>query len=149
MLRRIAPFVLVLAAVLVPASLHAWPGDRDRPHPLEGAWRLVGTLAEDNDVVEPNAPGFEEYKVVADGYFMWTSLQDGKIVGHAGGAARMGRGTYVERLDYTSRPDLQWLVGHRHLFKWKIVDGLWYHTGTLSTDGKTRRRVAEVWERVR
>lgn len=149
MLRRLVPVALLLAGALAPASLHAWPAHRGAPHPLEGAWRLVGTLADDGDVIEPNARGFEEYKVVADGHFMWTSLQDGAIVGHAGGVARMGHGTYVERVDYASPPNLQWLVGHRHRFTWKIRNGLWYHTGTLSTDGKVRADVAEVWERVR
>lgn len=141
---------LLAVCILIPATLHAWPGHTgDRPHPLEGAWRLVGTLAENDDVVVPNAPGFEEYKVVADGYFMWTSLQDGRILGHAGGVARMGRATYTERVDYASEPQLQWIVGQRHLFNWKIVDGRWYHVGSVHDAEGHRARVAEVWERVR
>lgn len=150
MLRPILVLALAFVAVPAPAALHAWPGaESQTPHPLEGAWRLVGTLAENDDVVEPNAPGFEEYKVVADGYFMWTSLQDGRILGHAGGVARMGRGTYAERVDYASQAHLEWVVGQRHVFKWKLVDGYWHHIGAVrGEDGRTAR-VAEVWARVR
>jgi len=150
MLRPIFALALASVAVLAPATLQAWPGaDSKTPHPLEGAWRLVGTLAENDDVVEPNPGWFEEYKVVADGYFMWTSLKDGRILGHAGGVARMGRGTYTERVDYASEARMQSIVGERHLFTWKLVNGHWHHVGTLRTaDGRTSR-VAEVWERVR
>lgn len=142
------PLLLLIGPLATAAA--AWPGtERDRPHALEGAWRLVGTLAEDEDVVEPPVAGFEEYKVVADGHFIWTAIQDGRVTGTAGGVARMGSGTYTERVDYALEPRLAWLVGHRHQFHWKVRDGLWYHTGTLrGADGMTAR-VAEVWKRVR
>lgn len=149
-MRRILRIAAIaFAATSLPAVLGAWPGDAPQPHPLEGAWRLVGTLAEDDDVIVPNRSGFEEYKVVADGYFMWASLQDGKILGHAGGEARFGRATYTERVDYAAEPQFGWMVGRRHLFKWKLVDGFWHHTGWMHGDGDFRRRVAEVWERIR
>jgi hypothetical protein len=140
---------VILALAVLPSASNAWPGDHSQPHPLEGAWRLVGTLAEHDDVIVPNRKGFEEYKVLADGYFMWTSLQDGKILGHAGGEARLGRATYTERVDYASEAQFTWMVGRRHLFKWKLVDGLWYHTGRMHGLADGPRRVAEVWERVR
>lgn len=144
----------LLAALLMMGALAAtagaWPGgDRTMSHPLEGAWRLVGTLAENDDVIEPPARGFEEYKVVADGHFIWTAIQDGKVTGTAGGMARMGHATYMERVDYALEDRLAWLVGRRHTFRWKIEDGLWYHTGTLHGEDGMQAHVAEVWERVR
>ena len=148
MLRAFHLSAIVFAAALLPASLNAWPANDPKPHPLEGAWRLIGTLAEDDDVIVPNREGFEEYKVVADGYFMWTSLQDEKILGHAGGEARFGRATYAERVDFAAEPQFEWMVGRRHLFKWKLVDGYWHHTGWMRGAGDPRR-VAEVWERIR
>jgi hypothetical protein len=55
----------------------------------------------------------------------------------------------MERVDYASEDRLAWIVGHRHVFRWKMVNGLWYHVGTLQGDGGRIARVAEVWERVR
>ncbi|MEO5617062.1 MAG: hypothetical protein ABIS67_04775 [Candidatus Eisenbacteria bacterium] len=145
-----ALFALLLLIGPLATAAAAWPGnERTRPHALEGGWRLVGTLAEDEDVIEPPARGFEEYKVVADGYFIWTAIQDGRVTGTAGGVARMGSRTYTERVDYASESRLAWIVGHRHAFQWSIRNGLWYHTGTLRGGGGMSARVAEVWERVR
>lgn len=143
-------FLSILAIGALAATAAAWPGnDRSHRHPLEGAWKLVGTLAENDDVVEPPPPGFEEYKVVADGHFIWTAIQDGHVTGTAGGMARMGNSTYMERVDYASEDRLAWIVGHRHTFRWRIEKDRWYHIGTLRGEGDRTMRVAEVWERVR
>jgi len=151
-MRRLATGLLASIFIMgtLAAAAAAWPGnDRSHRHTLEGAWKLVGTLAENEDVVEPPAPGFEEYKVVADGYFIWTAIQDGHVTGTAGGMARMGQATYMERVDFASEQRLAWIVGRRHTFRWKIEDGRWYHTGTLMGENGMKARVGEVWERVR
>jgi hypothetical protein len=141
---------LALVAAILPTSLQAWPWHSKPSHPaLEGAWRLVGTLSGPDGRLVPNSPGFEEYKLVNDGCFMWTSLQDGRIVRHAGGVARMGAGDYTERLDYANTDALSGFIGRTHEFRWKLVDGRWYHTGVLHGEGGSELHIAEVWERAR
>jgi hypothetical protein len=145
-----AIFAIALVAVMLPASVYARPGHSGPSrHTLDGAWRLVGTLSGPGGALVPNAPGFEEFKVVRDGYFMWTSLQDGEIVRHGGGVARVDNGTYTERLDYADSDALTGYVGHAHEFRWKLVDGRWYHTGILRSGNGEEMHIGEVWERVR
>ncbi len=150
MTRLRAVLALALVAVILPTSLHAWPWhSQPSHHALEGAWRLVGTLSGPGGELVANPPGFEEYKLVDEGCFMWTSLQDGKIVRHGGGVARLGPGAYSERLDYTSADELSGFIGRTHEFQWRLVDGRWYHTGILHGEGGREFHIAEVWERAR
>src|ERR1051326_6336024 len=116
MIRPRSILALALLAVMLPATVLAWPGHKH--HPLEGAWRLVGFLSGPNGALVPNAPGFMEYKLVGDGYFMWISVQDGKIFGSGGGAATLAKDSYVERLDYAD-DRLSNLVGNQLRFQWK------------------------------
>lgn len=56
--RALATLALLLLIGTLPTAVAAWPGaQRARSHQLEGAWKLVGTLAEDEDAIEPPAPG--------------------------------------------------------------------------------------------
>jgi hypothetical protein len=140
MSRRLVTLVLALLLCALPAT--SWAKS-----PLVGTWRLVGTVGGDGQVV-PVPAGFEQYKVVTPEYFMWTSLQDGAIVRHAGGAAFLDKRAYRERVDYTNGEDFRWFVGRTFEFTWKVADGRWYHRGVLRGDHGEEINVAEVWERV-
>lgn len=141
---------LVLVAAILPTSVHACLWHSKSPsRALDGAWRLVGTLSGPGGALVTNASGFEQYKLVSDGRFMWTSVQDGKVFRTGGGVAHVGKGTYTERLDYTAPDALAPYLGRTHEFKWKLVDGRWYHTGTLHGDNGEEFHVGEVWERAK
>lgn len=115
--------------------------DAPRSAPLEGTWRLVSP---------PLGEGREEYKTIGGGRFIWYVVQDGRLVGSAGGRMSFGDGTYVERIEFTATPEIGWMVGGTGRFTAERRGDRWHHLGVVSSaDHSMRARVDEHWVRLR
>lgn len=113
---------------------------------LEGAWRLIssknGEAAEQTKTPE----GVEQVKLVIGGRFIWTVVQDGKLVAGAGGTYTVKGDTFTEHVAFVSSENVEVLRGKDFSFTWKIEDGKWHHTGTLKL-GDSDVKIDEIYER--
>ena len=99
--------------------------------PLDGAWRLVSAKDPRSGEMRKLPEGVELFKLVIDGRFVWTYVQNNKAVGGAGGRYTVEDDTYTEITEFAVTPSQQSMTGKTFKFSWKIEDGKWYHKGTL------------------
>ncbi len=115
------------------------------PCPLEGAWKLVEQKNGDAQDYQKQAEGTEMIKYVTGGRFVWTVVQDGKIVRAMGGKYKVDKDKYSESIDYVYGED-ESFVGKTFDFNWKIDGKTWLHVGTIQLNNEDIK-IDEKWER--
>ena len=124
--------------------------DKTKPKaksPLDGAWRLVSAKDPRSGQMRKLPEGVELFKLVIDGRFVWTYVQNEKAVGGAGGRYTVDDDTYTEITEFAISPSQQAMAGKTFKFSWKIEDGKWYHKGTLRA-GNAAQEIDQIYERV-
>jgi hypothetical protein len=124
--------------------------DKTKPKaksPLDGAWRLVSAKDPRSGEMKKLPEGVELFKLVVDGRFVWTYVQNNKAVGGAGGRYTVDNDTYTEITEFALAPNQVPMTGKSFNFSWKIEDGKWYHKGTLKI-GNGKQEIDQIFERV-
>jgi hypothetical protein len=139
---------LALALAVAPARSTAADDQGGKPHPLEGAWRMV--TYKNGDAVERSKlpEGYEQTKLITGGRFVWTLAKDGKVLSAAGGKYTVEGNRYVEHVEYVLGEGLGSLVGKDHPFTWK-VDGTTLHQTGVAKTAEGDYKIDEIWERCR
>ena len=149
---RVFSFLALAAALVcltVPAGAADKPGDgTGAAGKLDGAWRMVGSRNADTEEYAKLPEGLQHIKLVVGGRFVWTTVQDGKIIRSAGGKCAVKGDKYIESVEFGSGDDAPPLAGKEFTFSWKLEGGKWYHKGTLKID-QAEIPIDEVWERVK
>jgi hypothetical protein len=145
---RIFVALTVFALTMLPA--HVLPSQVEKPgeksSPVEGAWKLVEQRNGDAQEYQKAAEGTEMIKYVTGGRFVWTIVNEGRIVAAAGGKYKVDKDKYVESITYIHGDGQASLVGKDFEFTWKVDGNSWLHVGAIKVDGR-EMKIDEKWER--
>jgi hypothetical protein len=139
-------FVCFTAAALSVCLTRPGHGQEAEPSPLDGAWRLVEQKNGDAQEYQKQAEGTEMTKYVTGGRFIWTIVQNGKLVSALGGKYKVDKDKYSETIDYYAGEGQESLVGKTFGFTWKLDGKNWLHAGTIQVNGQDVK-IDEKWER--
>jgi RNA polymerase sigma factor (sigma-70 family) len=114
---------------------------------LEGAWRLVSSKDPRSGQIRALPADVEVTKLIVDGRYFWTVIQNGTATTGAGGRYEVDGETYTEFVGYAVGDNTKPLVGGTFKFTCKTEDGKWHHRGTVDV-GAAKQEIDEVWERV-
>jgi hypothetical protein len=92
-------------------------------------------------------PGFEMTKLIVDGRYIWTVVQNGTVIAGAGGSYTTTDNAYTETVTFGMTNRQQPMVGRSFSFTWKFEDGKWHHKGILKVN-VGQQEIDEIWERV-
>jgi len=118
----------------------------DRPHALEGSWRMMKSLDPRTRQMAEMPAGIEMTKLVVGGRWAWVIIREGQILAAAGGTYKVSPTGYAETCTYAAGQNQQALIGSTTSFTWKLVDGKWHHKGTIRI-GQQQQEIDEIWER--
>jgi hypothetical protein len=137
---------LVTASVLIVLSSRDARSQEAQPSPLEGAWRVVESKNGDAADYQKPPEGSEMIKFVANGRFIWTVSQGGKIVAGAAGKYKIDKDKYFETIESTLGDGQETLAGKTFEFTWKLDGKTWLHVGTVKVNDQDFK-IDEKWER--
>ncbi len=118
----------------------------EKPSPLDGAWKQVSQKNGDAQDYQKPPAGTEMTIYVTDGRFVWTVVQDGRVVGAAGGKYKVEKDTYSESIEYVLGEGLASFVGNTFEFTWKLDGNTWHKVGTIKVNNQDYK-IDEKWER--
>jgi len=137
-------FALTILLVRDVRSQDDKPGDK--PSPIDGAWKLVESKNGDAQDYQKPLEGTEMIKYVTGGRFVWTIVNDHKIVGAAGGKYKVDKDKYSESIEYTHGDGNAPLAGKAFDFTWKVDGNTWLHAGVIKVNDQDVK-IDEKWER--
>ncbi len=139
---------LGLCAVCCIHATRARPDDAPKTarHALEGSWTMA-TTKQPNGEKASLPEGLSMVKFVANGRFVWTLSQDGKLLASIGGRYTIDDDHYSEKIEYVHGQNYEWMVGKTFKFTWKIEDNTWHHVGELKNDDGATTAIEETWTR--
>ena len=119
----------------------------EKPSPVEGAWKQVeqknGTLDDYQKLPE----GMEMIICITGGRFVWTVVQDGKVVTAAGGKYKVDKDTYSEIIEFIHGEGVPAsFVGSTFDFTAKVDGDTWHKVGTIKVNGQDYK-IDEKWQR--
>jgi hypothetical protein len=143
-------FGLLLSATGLPALAQQAKkeiGSKKARSQLDGAWRLVSSKDPASGRMRSVPTGIEMTKLIVDGRYVWTVVQNGTVVSGAGGSYTVSGDKYTEKVTYGMTDRQQPMVGRSFTFTWKFEGGKWHHKGVLKID-RAQQEIDEIWERV-
>ncbi|HWE36986.1 MAG TPA: hypothetical protein VG406_10505 [Isosphaeraceae bacterium] len=140
-IRRAGIGLMALAAFVLS------PRADDKAKPVEGAWKQVEQKNGDaQDYVKP-PDGVEMTDCIVGGRFIWTVVQNGKVVGVAGGRYKSEKDKFTEIIEYVSGPGVpESFVGNSFVFTVKVEGDTMTKVGTIKVNGQDFK-IDEKWER--
>lgn len=142
--RRLRPagVALMVFAALAPAARA-----QEKPHPTEGAWRQVEQRNGDAREYSRLPEDVTMIDYVVGGRFVWTIVQDGKVLSLAGGRCKADGEKFTEIVEYASGGDLvESFVGKSFHFTVTIDGDKLTKVGTIRVNGADYK-IDEKWER--
>ncbi len=143
----------IVSAFLVATMFGAFVGAEEpkvRPaaSKLDGAWVL--TTQKNGDVKEQTAvpEGEKQIKLLTDGRYTWTWLNDGKVQVGLGGRYTLQGEKYTEYIEYAIGDSFAQFVGKSAEFTWSLEGGKWHHKGVVKVNNADYV-IDEVWERAK
>jgi hypothetical protein len=143
----LAPVLLVLGPAHSAAGQSAKKEKAKAKAPLDGAWRLVSQKDPRTGQMRKLSAGIEMTKLIVGGRYVWTVVQNSKVLGGAGGRYTVKDDEYIEDVTFVLASNLQGMTGKSFTFSWKIEDGKWRHKGTMKA-GNVEQVIDEIWERI-
>ena len=143
-------FGLLLSATGLPSSAQQAKKEaasKKARSQLDGAWRLVSSKDPASGRMRSVPAGIEMTKLIVDGRYVWTVVQNGTVVAGAGGSYSVSGDKYTEKVTFGVTERQQPMVGRSFTFTWKFEGGKWHHKGVLKIDG-AQQEIDEIWERV-
>jgi hypothetical protein len=118
----------------------------DKKSPLDGAWKMVTQKNGDEQDYKTLPEGLEQIDHIVGGRFVWTLVQNGKVVAAAGGRYKVDKDTFSEIIDYTLGDGLESFVGKTFEFTAKLDGDTWHKVGTIKVNDQDYK-IDEKWER--
>jgi hypothetical protein len=123
-------FVLVAAVNL---AAHA----DDKAKPVEGAWRQVEHKNGDAHEYTKTPDGTEIIELIVGGRFVWTVVQNGKVVSIAGGRYQSEKDKFTEIIEYVSGEAFpESFVGSKFEFTMKVDGDTLSKVGTIKLNAR-------------
>lgn len=115
--------------------------DSGQPGELQGAWLMSGRIKDGKTEVRDTTKPRKTMKILSGTRFQWIAYntETKEFMGTGGGTYTTINGKYTENIEFFSRDNSR--VGRSLEFKYRIVEGNWYHSG-LSSKGDP---IHEVW----
>ncbi|WP_240907388.1 hypothetical protein [Paludisphaera rhizosphaerae] len=114
---------------------------------IEGAWRQVESKNGAAKEYEKLPDGVEMTDYIVGGRFIWTIVQNGKILGAAGGRYKLEKDKFTEIIEFVSGdgvPDS--FVGSTFEFTVKLEGDVMTKVGTIQLGGRDSK-IDEKWVR--
>jgi hypothetical protein len=119
----------------------------DKALSIEGAWKQVEAKNGDADAYVKPPEGTVMTDYIVGGRFVWTVVQNGKVVGAAGGRYKSEGDKFTEIIEYISGEGVpESFVGSSFEFTVKIDGATMTKVGTIKVGGKDYK-IDEKWER--
>ncbi|HEY2156795.1 MAG TPA: hypothetical protein VGH33_14285 [Isosphaeraceae bacterium] len=119
----------------------------DKATPIEGAWKQVEAKNGDAEAYQKPPDGVEMTDYIVGGRFVWTVVQNGKLVAAAGGRYKSEGDKFTEIIEYVSGEGVpESFVGSSFEFTVKIDGATMTKVGTIKVGGKDYK-IDEKWER--
>ena len=83
---------------------------------------------------------------VTGGRFVWTVVQNGRIVSAAGGKYTVDKDKFTESIEYIHGDGIASFVGKTFDFTWKLDGDTWHKVGTIKVNDQDYK-IDEKWER--
>jgi hypothetical protein len=119
----------------------------DKAKSVEGAWRQVEQKNGDAQEYQKLPGDTVMTDCIVGGRFIWTIVQNGKVVGVAGGRYKAEKDKFTEIIEYVSGqgiPDS--FVGSSFEFTVKVDGDTFTKVGTIQVNGQDFK-IDEKWER--
>ena len=135
--------LIALSALAVPARGQ----DKDKAKPMEGAWKQVEQKNGDSKEYVKPPDGTVMTDCIVGGRFIWTVVQDGKVVAVAGGRYKSEKDKFTEIIEYVSGGGLpESFVGSSFEFTIKMDGDTFTKVGKIKVGGLAYP-IDEKWER--
>jgi hypothetical protein len=119
----------------------------DKLMSVEGAWKQVEQKNGNAQEFQKLPDGMVMIDCVAGGRFIWTMVQNGKVVGVCGGRYKSERDKFTEIIEYVSGEGVpESFVGSSFEFTVKIDGDKMTKVGTIQVGGQDYK-IDEKWER--
>jgi hypothetical protein len=130
------------------AALVALPARaEDKAKSVEGAWRQVEHRNGDAKEYQKLPEGVEMTYLIVGGRFAWSIVQEGKILGLAGGRYKWEKGKFTEMIEFASGEAAPpSFVGSTFEFAVELDGDTMHRMGTIVVKGKDFK-IDTKWER--
>ena len=119
----------------------------DKAKSVEGAWRQVEQKNGDAQEYQKLPDGTVMTDCIVGGRFIWTIVQNGKVVAAAGGRYKAEKDKFTEIIEYVSGEGVpESFVGSSFEFTVKMDGNTMTKVGTIQVSGKDYK-IDEKWER--
>jgi hypothetical protein len=114
---------------------------------VEGAWKQVEQKNGGAEVYQKFPDGMDMTDCIVDGRFIWTIVQNGKVLGVAGGRYKWEKDKFSEIIEYVSGQGIpESFVGSTFEFSVKVDGDAMTKVGTIQVNGQDYK-IDEKWER--
>jgi hypothetical protein len=119
----------------------------DKTKSVEGAWRQVEQKNGDAQEYQKLPDATVMTDCIVGGRFIWTIVQNGKVVGVAGGRYKAEKDKFTEIIEYVSGQGVpESFVGSSFDFTVKLDGNTMTKVGTIQVGGQDYK-IDEKWER--
>ena len=119
----------------------------DKANSVEGAWRQVEQKNGEAQEYRKLPDGTVMTDCIVGGRFIWTVVQNGKVVGVAGGRYKADKDKFTEIIEYVSGDGVpESFVGSSFEFTVKVDGEKMTKIGTIQVGGQDFK-IDEKWER--
>lgn len=119
----------------------------DKPASVEGAWKQVEAKNGDAAAYQKPPDGVEMTDYIVAGRFVWTVVQNGKVIAAAGGRYKSEGDKFTEIIEYVSGEGVpESFVGSSFDFTIKIDGDTMTKVGTIKVSGSDYK-IDEKWAR--
>ena len=121
----------------------------DKTAPIEGAWKQLESKNGDAGAYQKPPDGVEMTDYIVGGRFVWTIVQNGRLVAAAGGRYKSEGEKFTEIIEYVSGEGVpESFAGSSFDFTVKIDGAAMTKVGTIKVNGKDYK-IDEKWERLK
>ncbi len=121
----------------------------DKAAPIEGAWKQVEAKNGDAGAYQKPPDGVEMTDYIVGGRFVWTVVQNGKVISAAGGRYKLAGDKFTEIIEYVSGEGVpESFVGSSFDFTVMVDGDKMTKVGSIKVSGADYR-IDEKWERLK
>jgi hypothetical protein len=113
---------------------------------IEGAWRQVEQKNALGQVYRPIVTGTEVTDCIVGGRFIWTIVQNGKVIGLAGGRYKLEKDKFTEIIEYVDGAVPAAFAGSSFEFIVRVDGDKFTKVGTIRVNEQDIK-IDEKWER--
>jgi hypothetical protein len=140
-------FRVTVVGMMASLALATTAFAEEKPNSVEGAWKQVEQKNGPSQEYQKLPDGMVMTDCIVGGRFIWTVVQNGKVVGVAGGRYKIDKDKFTEIIEYVSGDGVpESFVGSSFDFTVKVDGEKMTKVGTIQVGGQDFK-IDEKWER--